>query len=131
MKYLGLLIALLIQLTCLAQDKTDLIGTWQIEKITNNTNSSVPGCIEAAVKYKLTFNSDNTYSFDSGPGYITSGSWRIEGNKINFYNSKLLDPSQGNVANHAYPFKINNNGRLIIEEYICSESGGTTYYVKK
>jgi len=87
--------------------------------------------MDTAKDFKLTFNSDNTYSFDAGPGYITSGSWKIEGDKINFYDSKLSDPSQGNVADHAYPYEINKNGILIIDEYICSELGGKTYYEKE
>lgn len=130
MKYLGLLIAILIQVTCLGQSKNDLIGTWQIVKIIDNSSSSLPGCNEAAKEYKLTFNSDNTYSFDAGPGYVTSGKWKIEGTKINFFDSKLSDPSQGTVADHAYPFEINNKGILIVDEYVCSELGGKTHYKK-
>ena len=130
MKHIYILIILFIGLSCSGQ-KSSLIGTWQIKKIINNTNSSVGDCLEAAKEYKLTFNSDNTYSFDAGPGYITSGFWKIVGNKINFYNSKLSDPSQGNVADHSFIYKIEKDGTLIIEEYMCSELGGKTYYEKK
>lgn len=130
MKYLGLLIAILLQVSCLGQIKSDLIGTWKVEKIVDQSSSSMSGCNEAAQEYKLTFNKDNTYSFDAGPGYITSGKWKNEGNRINFYNNKLSDSSQGIVADHTYPFVINDKGILIIDEYICSESGGKTYYKK-
>jgi hypothetical protein len=78
----------------------------------------------------LTFKRDNTYSFDAGPGYITSGKWKIEGNSVNFYNSTLSNLSLGIVADHTYPFEINDKGILIIDEYICSELGGKTYYKK-
>lgn len=130
MKYVGLCIAVLYQLTCFGQSATDLIGTWQIEKVVNSTSSSINSC-EGVTEYKLTFKSDNSYSFDAGPGYITSGKWKIEGGKINFFDSKLSDPSQGTVADHAYPYAINEDDILIIDEYICSELGGKTYYVKK
>ncbi|MFZ1332885.1 MAG: DUF5004 domain-containing protein, partial [Flavobacteriales bacterium] len=74
MKYIFSIIAILTQLTSWSQSTEDLIGTWWITKIVNNSSSSVAGCIDAAKEYKLTFNSDNTYSFDAGVGSITSGS---------------------------------------------------------
>jgi hypothetical protein len=129
MKYLGILIISFIQLTCIGQSTSSrLIGTWKIEKVVNNSSSSV-NC-EGVTGFKLTFNSDSTYTFDAGSGYITAGKWKIEGNKINFYNNKLLDPSKGSVGDHAYTYKIRSDGILVIDEYMCSELGGKTFYKK-
>lgn len=128
MKYILILIAMFTHLTSCSQSKVDLIGTWQIAKIVNNSSSNIAGCMEAATEYKLTFYADNTYSFDAGPGYMITGSWKIEGNTISFFNCQLADPNQGVIADHAYPFEMDEDGLLIIDEYLCSESGGKTYY---
>jgi|GEM_PF-2970494 len=125
-----LLISILfISLNGFSQTKTELIGTWQIIKIKNNTPSNISNC-EGVTEYKLTFNSDNTYEFDAGPDYITTGKWKVIGNNITFYDSKLSNPSHGKVADHTYSFEINKDRVLIIDEYIFSELGGKTYYKK-
>lgn len=130
MKFIGILITLFVHLHCFSQKtSSDLTGTWQIKKVVNNTKSSV-NCT-GITDYTITFKSDNTYSFiGGGPEYITTGQWKIEGTKIHFYNSKLADPSMGTVGDHTDPFEINSEGVLIIEEYMCSELGGKTYYKK-
>jgi hypothetical protein len=81
MKYFGLLIALFSALNSFSQSSSDLIGIWQIEKVITSTNSSVNNC-KGVTKYKLIFNLDNTYSLDAGPGFITTGKWKVEENKF-------------------------------------------------
>jgi hypothetical protein len=129
MRYLFTIITLLIVQAVLGQTENELVGTWQIEKVVNHGTSSLP--CEEVTEYTLTFNADNTYEFNAGPGFITAGKWELKGSSISFFDNKLEDPSQGNVADHAYPFELLNEDQLIIDEYICSELGGKTYYRRK
>lgn len=131
MKYILLIFAALLQAIVFGQTESELIGTWKIEEIVFSSGSGLPGCSKDAKNYTLTFRSDGTYKFNAGPGYITSGQWKIEGDKINYFNSKLSDPSQGIVSDHSYTFIIESDGRLVIDEYVCSELEAKTYYKKE
>lgn len=129
MKYFTIFTLLLFNCNCFSQsDISKLLGKWKIEKVINSTDSGV-SC-NAVSNYTLTFNKDFTYTFDAGPEFITTGKWKLEGNKINFFDNKLSDATKGTVANHAYIYKIMKDGRLVIDEYMCSELGGKTYYLK-
>lgn len=131
MKNLTLIISVLFQLVFFGQSKKDLIGTWKIEEIVFSSGNGLPGCSDEAKKYTLNFRSDGTYKFNAGQGFITSGQWKIVGDKINYFNSKLSDPSQGTVSDHSYTYVILPDGRLVIDEYICSELEAKTYYKKQ
>lgn len=80
-------------------------------------------------KVQLIFNSDHTYK-EIVNGYWSKGKWKLEGNKISYYNSVLQNPKDGSVADHSYTFHFSEKGELVEDDYMCSELIGVSYYRK-
>jgi hypothetical protein len=121
-----LTILLLTLFTGLYSQESELIGTWNLER--HVVDSGYPCTDENKMTY--TFMSDHTYTLDVN-GYKTTGRWVIMGTTIYYYDSKLQNPADGSVGNHAYEYNISKNGELIQQDYVCSELGGTSYYKKQ
>lgn len=110
-----------------SQKQSDLLGTWKLKTV---LDSSEKKCLKID-KYKLTFNSDSTYIMNFGRTSFVLGRWTVVGNRIKFYAQSIADPCfEWKVDEEFKSFKINDQGILIIDLFICGNTNGRSYFKK-
>lgn len=110
-----------------SQKQSDLLGTWKLKTV---LDSSEKKC-QKIVKYKLTFYSDSTYVMNFGGTSGVLGTWTVMDNKIKFDAKSVADPCfEWKVDKEFKPYKINAQGILIIDMFICGTLSGRSHFKK-
>lgn len=124
MKKIFLLVVLSLTLNISFSQKSsdDLIGTWVLTKYSKPIKCPVKGIT------KITIKNNGIYSIKND-NYHISGKWKLEKNKLTFFNSKTTNRQ---IDDLNYRVKLLSNNTLVLNKIHCSEGTyAKAFYTKE